>query len=92
MFEVMGTIPAIVPESAFLSDCAETVSSGSIFRDLGKSVTTINATGVHTQTFCLVQQQNGGGSEGVDVGISPFYVRVWAADPITNPVTVARLG
>jgi hypothetical protein len=93
IFEVMGTITAIMPESAFISSvCPESISSGSILRDLGKSVTTINAAGVHTQTFCLVQQQNGGGSEGVDVGISPFYVRVWAADPITNPVTVARLG
>jgi len=80
-------------ESAFNTNvCPEGVSSGSLLRDLGKSVTTIGSGSLHTQTFRLVQQQNGGGSEGVNLNQPIFYVRVWSANPAANPVTVARIG
>jgi hypothetical protein len=94
IFEIMGPISAIMPEDAFTSGtCPESgLTPGMLLRDLGKTVTTVNAAGLHTQTFRLVQQQAGGNSEGVNLTIPPFYVRVWAADPLLHPVSVVRLG
>lgn len=93
IFEVMGPISAIMSESAFNTNvCPEGVGSGSLLRDLGKSVTTLGSGSLHTQTFRLVQQQNGGGSEGVNLSQPTFYVRVWAANPAAHPVTVVRIG
>ena len=92
-FLATAPISAIMNESDFLAFTNENSSaSGSLFRDLGKSVTTINNSGIHTQTFRLVQQQAGRISEGVDLNTAPFYVRVWSADTVLNPIDVVRVG
>lgn len=69
-------------------------SSSTVYRDLGKSITIINAsTGVHKAMYRLVQRVNGPTSEGVSGDeYDQFYIRVWSSDPSSEPVTVARVG
>lgn len=70
-------------------------ASSSLYRDLGKEVVTINGFKQHVAVYRLCQRVLGALTEGVPVSYDEydkFYVRVWAADPSANPVTVARIG
>jgi len=91
---VTGSVSAVMTEAAFSSATTvdDEVGAGYLFRDLGKSITTIGSTGLHTQVWRLVQSQRGGGSEGVFPNSPTLYILVWAANPATNPVTVVRFG
>lgn len=89
-----GSVSAVMTEAAFTNATTGVGSpgAGALFRDLGKSITTVGSTGLHTQVWRLVQQVNGSGSEGVLLLEPTFYMCVWAADPAVNPVTVVRFG
>lgn len=70
-------------------------ASSSVYRDLGKTITTTTASGLSYATYRLVQRQLGGGSEGVsdtEYEYGVFYIRTWSADPDASPVTVVRVG
>uniref|UniRef100_A0A6C0KZP4 Uncharacterized protein n=1 Tax=viral metagenome TaxID=1070528 RepID=A0A6C0KZP4_9ZZZZ len=91
-----STVSAVMTQAAF--DAAVYQPSpgitSSLFRDMGRQVTTTDTANHHVALYRLVQRQLGGGSEGTSENYEydTFYIRVWAADPITYPVTVARLG
>jgi hypothetical protein len=91
-----ATVSAIMTQIAFeiATQSEEPGSASSLYRDMGRQVTTTDAANHHVALYRLVQRQLGGGSEGTPVNYEydTFYIRVWAADPITYPVTVARLG
>lgn len=91
-----ATIESVMTETAF-QNAIELPPSGaasSLYRDMGRQVTTTDAANHHIALYRLVQHQLGGGSEGasVDAEYDTFYIRVWAADPVSYTVTVARLG
>ena len=91
---VISPVSAVMKEVAFVN-ATQPVDPGvgCILRDLGKSVTTIDSTGHHSQVWRLVQDITGGhSSEGIQLNEPTFYVLVWAANPATNPVTVVRFG
>lgn len=91
---VISPVSAVMKEVAFVN-ATQPVDPGvgCILRDLGKSVTTIDSTGHHSQVWRLVQDITGGhSSEGIQLNEPTWYVRVWAANPATNPVTVVRFG
>jgi hypothetical protein len=91
-----STFSAIMTTQDF-SDSVETDegTTSSLYRDLGKEVVTINSAQQHVAVYRLCQRVLGATTEGVPVdydGHDKFYIRVWAADPVANPVTVARIG
>jgi hypothetical protein len=78
---------------------AGAVSAGDVLKDMGKSVTLVDAEGQHIATMRAVQLQNGVNSEGVDGGwesIPVTYVSTWTSDSTgagaLYPVTVTRIG
>ncbi len=80
---------AAVEEGPFIGAAA------SLYRDLGKEVFTLNGAQQQVSAYRLCQRVLGSTSEGVPVDYEEydkFYVRVWAADPSADPVTVARIG
>ncbi len=92
-----ATINAIMTTDAF--SAATTIDSGGLvsrylYKDMGAQVMTVDSMNRHVALYRLVQRQNGPFTEGVpdDYAHDTYYIRVWAADPTTNPVTVARLG
>lgn len=93
-----ATLSSIMTTQAF-SDATQAGPfvgvASSLYRDLGKEVVTINGNNQHVAVYRLCQRVLGAMTEGVPVSYDEydkFYVRVWAADPSANPVTVARIG
>jgi hypothetical protein len=92
-----STFNSIMTVSAFTA--ATTQDEGSlespyIYKDMGAEVVTIDSMSRYVARYRLVQRVNGALTEGVpnDYVHDTYYIRVWAADPVANPVTVARLG
>jgi len=70
-----------------------TTPAGTMYKDMGKSVTIVDFAGVHQSLYRLVQLVNGITSEGVSGATNDqFYIRVWSSDLAASPVTVARVG
>jgi hypothetical protein len=72
-----------------------TYGPGAMYRDIGKYVITVDATGKHIAKYAFVQLIDGPQTEGVPDNYSTtekFYVAVWAAEPATTRVNVARTG
>lgn len=69
------------------------INAGELFRDMGRSITVVDADGNHLALYRNVQKVDGASTEGVpsDAAYSAnIYVRVWAADG--DNIGVARLG
>jgi hypothetical protein len=69
------------------------VTAGTLYRDMGRSITVVDADGSHIALYRNVQRVSGSTTEGVpgDADYSAnIYVRVWADDGLR--VAVARLG
>jgi hypothetical protein len=69
------------------------IVAGELFRDMGRSITVVDANDSHIALYRNVQLVSGSTTEGVpsDAAYSAnIYVRVWAADG--SGVAVARLG
>lgn len=72
---------------------AGTVTSGTLYRDMGRSITVVDADGNHLALYRNVQEVAGADTEGVPNATgynANIYLRVWAADGAN--VGVARLG
>jgi hypothetical protein len=69
-------------------------TAGSLFRDMGKYVTVVNASGYALNKYALVHYVvSGDSSEGAGLlNFATHFVRIWSADTATYPVHVARLG
>jgi hypothetical protein len=91
-------VSAIMPAATFSSQftALSDIPANSEIRDMGKSITLVNAAGQHYALLRLVQTINGPTTEGVPNNwdtSGQFYVSVWTADPTTEfSVTVARTG
>lgn len=71
---------------------AATPAASLFYRDLGKTVTTYSpTTGLSTQKFVLAARVLGATTEGANLGVTPVYLRVWAADA-ANTVPFVRTG
>lgn len=69
--------------------------ASSLYRDLGKEVYTLDGSQRQVALYRLCQRVLGATTEGVPVSYDEydkFYIRVWAANPLSDPVTVARIG
>ena len=69
------------------------VTAGTIFRDMGRSITVRDTDGSHIALYRNVQLVSGSTTEGVPSNAAygaNIYVRVWADDG--SNVVVARLG
>ena len=93
-----NTFSAVMGQAAFLAAAPAASASvlGRIYKDLGKTVTTINGDGQHLAKFRLVQEMDSAADEGVPT-TGASYICTWTADSIsgsypTPPVTVARTG
>jgi hypothetical protein len=90
------TFNSIMTEEAFAAatDPPEVGVSSSIYKDMGGEIVTIDSMNRYVARYRLVQRQAGIATEGVpdDYTHDTYYIRVWAADPAINPVTVARVG
>lgn len=79
---------AAVMPAATLPVQGASISAGNLYRDMGKTVVILDASGLAAKRYRLVQRVNGADTEGVDAAAE--YALVWAADG-TAPV-LARLG
>lgn len=72
------------------------VDQGKLLKDMGRSMTIVDASGKHLALFREVQRVNGSDTEGVgpagvdDAAYGTFFIKTWSADG--NGVIVARLG
>ena len=75
------------------STTSSTYTSGTLLRDMGKRITTINAANQQVAKYILVQPQSGVTSEGVptNYATSSAYVQVWAAASAPVAITVGRV-
>jgi hypothetical protein len=64
------------------------IAAGNLFRDMGKTVTRVNAAGLAIERYRLVQRVNNASAEGVQN--ATVYIKVWSADGAG--VVVARSG
>lgn len=69
-------------------------TAGSLFRDMGKYITVVNASGYALSKYALVHYVvSGDSSEGAgSPSFATYFVRIWSADTSTYPVHVVRLG
>jgi hypothetical protein len=86
---------ALAADVSGAADYAEyAVTAGTLFRDMGRSITVVDADGNHIALYRNVQLVSGSTTEGVDPTNSAYsaniYVRVWADDG--DNIAVARLG
>ena len=91
------TFNSIMTQVAF--EAATTIEEGGItypyiYKDMGSEIVTVDSMNRYVARYRLVQRQAGIATEGVpdDYVHDTYYIRVWAADPQTYPVTVARVG
>ena len=68
----------------------ETITLGNLYRDLGRQVMTVNASGAHLALFREAIQQNSAINEGINISTPPIWICVWRADG--TEVGVARTG
>jgi hypothetical protein len=100
-----ASLSAVMTTTAFsqATDNTPQYRSKSIFKDLGKTIVTVNDQGLHTDKYQLVQfmgpDPDDEGQSGVSDRIEGYsqvvgYVRVWSTySPTTgNRVVVARTG
>jgi len=81
-----------VSEFAAATAPATPAAAGSLYRDLGKTVTVYDpATNLTVQKFVAAQLVSGPASEGVAATPVTVYLRVFAADTASK-VGVARVG
>lgn len=75
------------------STTSSTYASGTLLRDMGKRITTINSSNQQVGKYILVQPQNGVTTEGVptNYATSSAYVQVWAAASAPTAITVGRV-
>jgi len=75
------------------STTSSTYPAGTLFRDMGKKIITINTSSQQVAKYILVQPQNGPTSEGVPTNFatSSCYVQVWAASNAPVAITVGRV-
>ncbi len=90
----LAELTTIYGAGTVISTVIGTDKIGDLFKDMGRALTIVDASGNHLSTYRECQLVNGGGSEGV-IDNSPlynatYYVRVWAADG--SGVAVARTG
>lgn len=71
-----------------ISSTQRSIAAGDLFRDMGKTVTVVNAAGIATARYRLVQLVANANAEGVLV--DPFYIKVW--DAAGAGLVVARAG
>lgn len=86
---------SIMSQAAFNSavNSSTTTPTGNMYRDMGKSITITDFTGVHLAQYRLVQLVKGSTTEGVSGEVNDlFYIRVWSSDMTAYPVTIARVG
>ena len=88
------SITALVPSAVFSSSTTtSTYPSGTLFRDMGKRITTYNTKNQEIAKYISVQPQLGTFTEGVPANYSvSMYVQVWAAANSPTAVTVGRTG
>ena len=94
-----GTYPGAVATAAEVEGIADydnyiPPSAGDLYKDMGRSITVVDADGNHLALYRNVQIVSGPGSEGVPDNSPSYdaniYLRIWAADGLN--VLVARLG
>ena len=72
------------------------VLQGELLKDMGRSMTIVNASGNHVAVFREVQRVNSAANEGVgpagvdDAAYGTFFIKTWAADG--DGVIVVRIG
>ena len=88
------SVASNLTSTLFLSSTTtSTYPSGTLLRDMGKRITTINEANQQVAKYILVQPQNGITSEGVpnNYTTSSAYVQVWAAASAPAALTVGRV-
>jgi hypothetical protein len=99
--QVMTTTAFAANTTLVAAAAPSDITSGSVLRDMGNEIRTVDANGFHTASFRRVQIQRGEGAEGVGGtfadGYLTYYVCVWSANQSlateAHPaVTVSRLG
>ncbi len=71
-----------------ISTASRSIAAGDLYRDMGKTVTRVNASGQAIERYRLAQLVNNAAAEGVQN--ATVYIKVWAADGAG--VVVARSG
>lgn len=89
---------SVLPETTFGTQytAITDIDANTLMRDMGKTLTLLDASGRHYATLRRVQTVNGPTTEGVPDNwntTGQYYVSVWTADPLSayNP-TVVRSG
>ena len=89
------SLSGTISSAAFTaSTTTSTYASGTVFRDMGKSIIVYNTLYQDIAKYTLVQPQKGRDSEGVpdNYTTQKFYVQVWAASDTPTAITVGRVG
>lgn len=92
-FIVAGSVATAAEVEAVGGFANVDVAAGNLYRDMGRSITVVDADGSHIALYRNVQRVSGSTTEGVpsDADYSAnIYVRVWADDG--ENIAVARLG
>ena len=91
-----ASVSAVMTTSEF--DAATTyisLLSGNVFKDMGKTIVTVNSQGMHTDKYQLVQLMDGNSRDSIE-GTSQVvgYLRVWSTYSPTagGRVAIARTG
>ncbi len=89
---------SVLSETQFNAEFSSlsSLSTGTLMRDMGKTLTLTNAAGLHIATLRRVQTVAGATTEGVPPNWDTdgqYYVSVWGADPLSAyTTTVVRTG
>jgi hypothetical protein len=93
-----ATLSAIMTTAAFdnATDDTASYSSTTLFKDIGKTIVTVNEQGLHTDKYQLVMLLGGNNPDQIE-GISQVVGYVRVSSTISDgeggrPVTVARTG
>lgn len=79
--------------SSFFSGVTrESLTSGDLYRDLGRAVYIKLADGSNVAILRLVQQVKGDISSGVPASMSAGYILTWIADPALDTVNIGTVG
>lgn len=89
-----ASITALMPSTDFSSSTTtSTYPIGTLFRDMGKRVSTYTTRNQEIAKYISVQPQLGALTEGVPANYAiPMYVQVWASASSPIAVTVGRTG
>ena len=72
-----------------IAAAARAIAVGDLYRDMGKTVTVVNAAGLAIERYRLAQLVNNSAAEGVK-NVNVLYIKVWAANGAD--VVVVRTG